>query len=136
MSDRYQGLRLALLVSLGVVVSGAKTGMANPVQSAIIAQATVNEAQQAFDEGKRLFAKQDKESLRGAIDQFEKVLKLSRQSQNQDMQAFALFYLARIHKDLSNPQKALEFYNQALPIFRAVGDRSGEATTLNNIGLV
>ncbi|MEH1890660.1 MAG: CHAT domain-containing tetratricopeptide repeat protein, partial [Nostoc sp.] len=31
-------------------------------------------------------------------------------------------------------QKALEFYNQALPLRRAVGDRSGEATTLNNIG--
>ncbi|MEY2911709.1 MAG: Glucose starvation-inducible protein, partial [Cyanobacteriota bacterium] len=31
---------------------------------------------------------------------------------------------------------ALDFYNQALPIRRAVGDRGGEATTLNNIGRV
>ena len=33
-------------------------------------------------------------------------------------------------------RKALEKYNEALPIRRAVGDRSGEANTLNNIGAV
>ena len=33
-------------------------------------------------------------------------------------------------------QKALEKYNEALPIRRAVGDRRGEAVTLNNIGVV
>ncbi|HCQ21249.1 MAG TPA: hypothetical protein DIU28_07305, partial [Anabaena sp. UBA12330] len=33
-------------------------------------------------------------------------------------------------------QKALDYYNQALPIVRAVGDRRGEATTLNNIGIL
>ncbi|MFM6246213.1 MAG: CHAT domain-containing protein, partial [Dolichospermum sp.] len=35
---------------------------------------------------------------------------------------------------LGEKQKALDYYNQALPIYRAVGDRGGEATTLNNIG--
>ncbi len=135
MSDRYQGLGLALLVSLGVVVGGATAGRANPVRP-VVAQATADEAQQAINEGMRLFAKQDKESLRGAIDQFEKVLKLSRQSQNQDLQALALAGLARIHAKLGNPQKALEFYNQALPIFRAVGNRPMEAVTLNTIGSI
>ena len=33
-------------------------------------------------------------------------------------------------------QKALEKYNEALPIRRAVGDRRGEAVTLNSIGVV
>ena len=32
--------------------------------------------------------------------------------------------------------KALEFYNKALPLFRQVGDKHGEATTLHNIGSV
>jgi hypothetical protein len=32
-------------------------------------------------------------------------------------------------------QKALECYNEALPIMRALGDRSEEAITLNNLGL-
>jgi len=30
----------------------------------------------------------------------------------------------------------LKYFNQALPILRQVGDRRGEAVTLNNIGLV
>lgn len=37
---------------------------------------------------------------------------------------------------LGDKGKALEFYQQALPIRREVGDRGGEGTTLNNIGLV
>jgi tetratricopeptide (TPR) repeat protein len=32
--------------------------------------------------------------------------------------------------------RSIEILNQALPIMRSVGDRSGEAATLNNIGLV
>ena len=33
-------------------------------------------------------------------------------------------------------QKALEKFNEALPISRTIGDRRGEATILNNIGWV
>jgi tetratricopeptide (TPR) repeat protein len=33
-------------------------------------------------------------------------------------------------------RKALEYYEQALPLYRQVGDKGGEATTLNNLGLV
>ena len=36
--------------------------------------------------------------------------------------------------NLGDPHAALTLYNQALPIVRAVGDRRGEAATLNNIG--
>ncbi|CAA9359562.1 hypothetical protein AVDCRST_MAG84-3377, partial [uncultured Microcoleus sp.] len=34
------------------------------------------------------------------------------------------------------PQEALKYFNQALPIVRQVGDRAGEATTLSNIDAV
>jgi tetratricopeptide (TPR) repeat protein len=34
------------------------------------------------------------------------------------------------------PQRALALFEEALPIRRAVGDRAGEATTLNNMALV
>ncbi|MDZ7968277.1 MAG: CHAT domain-containing tetratricopeptide repeat protein, partial [Nostoc sp. DedSLP03] len=44
--------------------------------------------------------------------------------------------IGAIYDDLGEKQKAISFYNQALPILRAVGNRSVEATTLNNIGLV
>ncbi|MEG3922143.1 CHAT domain-containing protein, partial [Microcoleus sp. T3_A4] len=39
-----------------------------------------------------------------------------------------------VYSELGEKQKALEYYSQSLPLFRAVGDRSGEAATLNNIG--
>ncbi|MBS1251099.1 MAG: Regulatory protein AfsR [Anaerolineales bacterium] len=44
--------------------------------------------------------------------------------------------LARVYDALGEKQKALDFYNQALPIWHQVSDRAGEATTLNNIGRV
>ncbi len=41
-----------------------------------------------------------------------------------------------MYRGLGEPQRALEYYGQALPIMREVGDRAGEAATLNNIGAV
>ncbi|MEH2405692.1 tetratricopeptide repeat protein, partial [Nostoc sp.] len=41
-----------------------------------------------------------------------------------------------VYSDLGQKQKALEFYNQALPLSRAVGARTGEAVTLGNIGVL
>ena len=41
-----------------------------------------------------------------------------------------------VYDSLGEKQKALDYYSQALLIERAVGDRSGEARTLHNIGFV
>ncbi|MEG5059188.1 CHAT domain-containing protein [Microcoleus sp. A2-C5] len=41
-----------------------------------------------------------------------------------------------MYENIRQPQEALKYYNQALPIMGEVGDRSGEATTLTNIGVV
>ena len=41
-----------------------------------------------------------------------------------------------MYRGLGEPQRALEYFGQALPITREVGDRAVEATTLNNIGAV
>ncbi|GAB4523374.1 MAG: hypothetical protein OHK0046_36980 [Anaerolineae bacterium] len=38
--------------------------------------------------------------------------------------------------NLGEPRRALEYYAQALPLIRAVGDKRSEAATLNNIGEV
>lgn len=46
----------------------------------------------------------------------------------------ALNNIGKVYDDLSEPQKALDHFNQALPLARAVGDRIVEGSTLNNIG--
>ena len=41
-----------------------------------------------------------------------------------------------VYDSLGEKQKALDYYNQSLPISRAAGNRNAEANLLNNIGLV
>jgi len=50
--------------------------------------------------------------------------------------AIDLYYIGVIYNSIGQKHKALIYYNKALPIHRKVGNRSMEATTLNNIGLV
>jgi tetratricopeptide (TPR) repeat protein len=51
-------------------------------------------------------------------------------------EATTLNNIGGVYSALGEKQKALEYYNQALPLKRAVGDRSGEATTLHNIAVM
>jgi CHAT domain-containing protein/Flp pilus assembly protein TadD len=51
-------------------------------------------------------------------------------------EATTLNNIGLVYDDLGEKQKALDYYNQALPLYRAVGNRGGEAKTLNNIGTV
>ena len=44
--------------------------------------------------------------------------------------------MGRIYTDLGQEDKALDLLNQALPFWRAIPSRAGEAETLNNIGKV
>jgi CHAT domain-containing protein len=55
---------------------------------------------------------------------------------DRDGEAITLNNIGHVYGDLGERQKALNYYNQALPLRRAVGDRDGEASTLNNIGAV
>jgi tetratricopeptide (TPR) repeat protein len=51
-------------------------------------------------------------------------------------EATTLSNIGSAYDSISQPQEALKYYNQALPILRQVGDRRGEAVTFNNIGRV
>ncbi|WP_315788243.1 tetratricopeptide repeat protein [Fischerella sp. JS2] len=44
--------------------------------------------------------------------------------------------LSGVYDALGQKQEALKYYNQSLPLRRAAGDRSGEAITLGNIGVL
>ncbi|MEC4867660.1 MAG: tetratricopeptide repeat protein, partial [Jaaginema sp. PMC 1078.18] len=52
------------------------------------------------------------------------------------MEAATLNNIGGVYDSLGEKQQALDYYNQALPIHRVVGNRQMEAATLNNIGLV
>ena len=41
-----------------------------------------------------------------------------------------------MYDGLGEPQRALEYYGQALPILREVGDRAGEAVTRYNVAMI
>ncbi|HBB34082.1 MAG TPA: hypothetical protein DC064_20355, partial [Cyanobacteria bacterium UBA9273] len=44
-------------------------------------------------------------------------------------EALTLNNIGVVYNNLGNKQQALDYYNQALPLSRAVGDKTGEALT-------
>ena len=123
------GLAIALAFS-GVIAPG----MGQPIDRTIAQAEKTSELDRAIAEGNRLFKEGSAESLRKAIGQFEKALELARSAQAKDKQALSLLALGRRFSALGERQKALDYYNQTLPLYRAVGDRNGEATTLDSLG--
>ncbi|MGH2415540.1 MAG: hypothetical protein ACRDEA_17990, partial [Microcystaceae cyanobacterium] len=61
---------------------------------------------------------------------------LARELKDKKLEAIALNELGFNFHSISQPQEALKYLNQSLPLSRAVGDRSTEAKILNNIGQV
>ena len=49
-------------------------------------------------------------------------------------EASTLNNIGAVYDDLGEKQEALRYYEQALPLCRAVGDRAGEASTRWNMG--
>ena len=122
-------------IAVGIVMGSPVAGtIAFPMGA--IAQAQTSELDRAIAEGVRLGREGSKESFVAAIRQFEIAARLSQAANNQAKQALAFNWLGFIYSALGEKQKALDYYNQALPILRAVGNRSVEATTLNNIGFL
>ena len=58
------------------------------------------------------------------------------QVHDRSLELHALNNMALVYQATGQPTRALEVYEQALPLMREVGDRAGEATTLNNMALV
>jgi tetratricopeptide (TPR) repeat protein len=103
-----------------------------------VAQPQTSEIDRSIDEGMRLVREGSKVSLMAAIAKFETVLQLlqlSRTEADLAKRALILLHLGRVYSSLGENSKALELYNQALPIFHTMGDWGREeAATLNDIG--
>ena len=63
-------------------------------------------------------------------------LALTRKQEWRNDEGTLLNNIGSVYDSLGQRDKALEYYNKALPIREEVGDRGGLATTLNNIGSV
>jgi len=66
----------------------------------------------------------------------QKALPLHRAVGNKQFEANTLNGLGNVYSELGQPQKALEYYDQALKLYKEVQDKGGEAVTLANIGSV
>lgn len=74
--------------------------------------------------------------VREALDHHQRALKLARAGGWRLAEGNALGNIGKIYSDLADWQKALEFYGQALTVFRSQTDaKQAEALTLNNIGV-
>ena len=51
-------------------------------------------------------------------------------------EAVTLDNIGAVYRGLGEPQRALEYFGQALPIRREVGDRAGEAETRYNMAMI
>ncbi len=94
------------------------------------------EAFKLFQEGLQLFEQGSKESLLAARKKLEAALVLWKKLGHKQGQATALLGIGRVYADLGEKQKALQFYNQALPLLHTLEDRGIKAITFNNIGQV
>ena len=93
-------------------------------------------AQTAFAKAEQLFTEGSIESRRSSINDFEFAIKSWRAAGERRMQATALTRVGNAYDALGEPQKAFEYYNQALSMTHALGSQREEANALNNIGLV
>ena len=55
---------------------------------------------------------------------------------DRSQEATTLNNIGQVYDDLGEKQKALDYYQQALPLSQTVGDHAGEAVSLHNIGFV
>ncbi len=72
---------------------------------------------------------------RAGLAWMERALEIA-QGKDQNLELDIIYNMAGVYSDTGNPGQALEFYQQALSFMRSVGDRAGEAGTLNNMATV
>ncbi|MBI3650404.1 MAG: CHAT domain-containing protein [Acidobacteria bacterium] len=89
-------------------------------------------AEQLFQEAENLRAKGDAASLRLAIEKYEQYVPLAA-SLKEDTGG-AVQMIGQSYRMLGDQHKALDYYQQALPLARAANNREQEAGILNSIG--
>lgn len=90
----------------------------------------------AMREADALAEKGTSESLRAALEAYERARALFDTAGELQLQGVALDNIGYMHDQLGDRTAALDAYNKALAFRRESGDRAGEALTLQGIGVV
>jgi CHAT domain-containing protein/tetratricopeptide (TPR) repeat protein len=93
-------------------------------------------AERADIQGDKLRAQGTGPSRHEAVTQYEAALASWSELKDQERQANTLSSLGVVYYDLGEDRKALEYWNQELPLHRALGDAAGEGNTLASIGTI
>ena len=75
-------------------------------------------------------------SVQAQLDKLQATLNAAHAAGDEKTEAQTLNLIGKAYFFMSDFPKALEFYDQALPIQRKTGNRGAEATTLTNLGVV
>jgi CHAT domain-containing protein/tetratricopeptide (TPR) repeat protein len=92
-------------------------------------------AERNFNDGKRLQSQGSKESLNQAIARFEAAIPEWRAIGDQAEEGHTLDSMGDAYWSLSQGAKANECYKKALPLAKAAGDQTGEASATSNLGV-
>ncbi|BAZ06283.1 TPR domain protein [Calothrix sp. NIES-3974] len=102
-------------------------------ESSVIA---LRKATQLSQEGLNLFQQNTVKSRQQARQKFQEALVIFRQQNHQQGQMLCLATIGKIYGDFGDTQRAIEYYNQALPLAEATGERGWKGNILNNLGLI
>ncbi|MBV6624736.1 MAG: CHAT domain-containing protein [Rivularia sp. (in: Bacteria)] len=136
--------RFGLSALLGIVLVGESISAVPKSVGVEIAQQGITdnkevlrvEAQRLSIEGMQLLKQGTLQSLKQAINKWEKALSLWQKVEDKKWQSSIMLGIGRIYDDLGDKQQSRKLYEQALQINRLTGDKSERATILNNLGKV
>lgn len=120
------GLLLLLTLSLPAGTLVAQTG----------GEAKKAAADKLRDEAMQLFNEGTKTSLEQAAAKLVTAAALYHDAADTVDEAVTLNNIGLAHRTLGERQKALDYFNRALPLLHAAGDKGDEAATLDNVGLI
>ena len=118
-----------------------RTAQSQPANGSLIPESVTQEdqkqlAQKALADGKQFESQGTADSLRKALENYEKALGLWRSLKDRAAEGETLDHMGAVYYFLDQRQKALDAFQQELQLRRALGDTLNEAEALNNMGVV
>jgi CHAT domain-containing protein/tetratricopeptide (TPR) repeat protein len=107
-----------------------------PVREATPQSSRVITAERVFAEAEKLRAEWNSKSLSRSISKYEEARATWHAFNNQKEEAEALKCIGEVYSILGNNQKALDYFNRALPLSRMTGGHQLEIGILNHLGEV